>query len=1016
MCFARVPVERSNKRARKCQDVIMSNGKAIRLLAKAEELSLSRDTYVRKLPGGHSPNSYPVALNGNGRRAHGQSCSQHASACRKKKKETLPQKNRKVLLGPSTDDVDEEVVGIAGRCSKNRTMPTTTLNTNISEQLRTTGNQNHQVVVGSEIRSAFSCRGNEAGAAAACSSSGGTSIAREGGTFKVDPSALYLTSPLSCPAVKDARKFFSAQLPKKRKFDVRLGNTKGWRTVSKLHVRAAPLEKKTGGKKNPKTNTHSTKTTSFQVLNHNHKGEPMVNKKVARAVSASASASASSWLRREFQLSGRSERCTEPTMPSSDERTRSTDPPEVEQDRFHVFHVHSQDVDFDPYGRYQQVVHDKILRNASSRIGTENVLGAAPVHGTAGSTAGTSPSTTSTADSTAKAAKATSPTPAPRKPLCHCEIGMLEPATVWTETAGAKKPKSSSGHAKRASSSSSTVDTDKIHLPSQSMTLVDLSRKKHKSEAHHPVLDRAIQFLRKCIEQCGVPDFRSALERGEVEFEEKDKDQVAAPPPSKKRKVAASASTEPAELGKATTTEGASSTGTASTSTTSNKTPQPVVLHDPQFRKTKSDTLRYVFFGVERATNRAQITLVWNSDEFEKCENLGTLVHEIMTQVAASGTDSSSSNSSSSPCFLHSLWVHSNRLSIHGNCFFEDTGRWLNVFGPNDGCVLERMVKGNSSADHGSTPYLFLPPNVFRQANLKEFGQICLKVRECVVGFAAAKASAAAKAGKSGRVADLSLKDKKEAHKKTDEAVEANSNTISVLELYGGVGTIGLQLLNCTTQAPASTPSDKKNAPAQTSEKGPETPQRTQALISRYECSDANPFNKACFEKSLALMEQCSAAGGAAAAASQNKANSTGSRSSSIFQQTEITYTPKPAKEMVDRIPHYDVLIVDPPRKGLDAEVIEALTKPEMKTDNYHAPVKPSSNKKKGTTTPAASEKKSGLSSPHRVIYISCGFPAFKRDCERLVSSGMWKLTRAEGFVLFPGADHIETFAVFDRV
>lgn len=27
-----------------------------------------------------------------------------------------------------------------------------------------------------------------------------------------------------------------------------------------------------------------------------------------------------------------------------------------------------------------------------------------------------------------------------------------------------------------------------------------------------------------------------------------------------------------------------------------------------------------------------------------------------------------------------------------------------------------------------------------------------------------------------------------------------------------------------------------------------------------------------------------------------------------------------------------------------------------------------------------------------------------------------WKLIHAEGHILFPGSDHIETFAVFDRV
>lgn len=49
-----------------------------------------------------------------------------------------------------------------------------------------------------------------------------------------------------------------------------------------------------------------------------------------------------------------------------------------------------------------------------------------------------------------------------------------------------------------------------------------------------------------------------------------------------------------------------------------------------------------------------------------------------------------------------------------------------------------------------------------------------------------------------------------------------------------------------------------------------------------------------------------------------------------------------------------------------------------------------------------------------RVIYVSCGFDALKRDAMSLVDAG-WVLRHSEGFVLFPGSDHIETLAIFDR-
>lgn len=53
-------------------------------------------------------------------------------------------------------------------------------------------------------------------------------------------------------------------------------------------------------------------------------------------------------------------------------------------------------------------------------------------------------------------------------------------------------------------------------------------------------------------------------------------------------------------------------------------------------------------------------------------------------------------------------------------------------------------------------------------------------------------------------------------------------------------------------------------------------------------------------------------------------------------------------------------------------------------------------------------------SSVRRIIYVSCGFDAFKHDAVALADGG-WRMVHAEGHVLFPGSDHIETVAIFDR-
>ena len=64
----------------------------------------------------------------------------------------------------------------------------------------------------------------------------------------------------------------------------------------------------------------------------------------------------------------------------------------------------------------------------------------------------------------------------------------------------------------------------------------------------------------------------------------------------------------------------------------------------------------------------------------------------------------------------------------------------------------------------------------------------------------------------------------------------------------------------------------------------------------------------------------------------------------------------------------------------------------------------------------------SECASVRRLLYVSCGFPALARDLATLTAPRpggrrpVWRLAHAEGHVLFPGSDHLETLAVFDRV
>lgn len=102
-----------------------------------------------------------------------------------------------------------------------------------------------------------------------------------------------------------------------------------------------------------------------------------------------------------------------------------------------------------------------------------------------------------------------------------------------------------------------------------------------------------------------------------------------------------------------------------------------------------------------------------------------------------------------------------------------------------------------------------------------------------------------------------------------------------------------------------------------------------------------------------------------------------------------------------------DVIIVDPPRKGLEPEVVEELCKPyNPKQDTVESP----------NLLSFPNELVNWTNDVKTLIYVSCGFDALARDCEALLSSrGGWTLESAAGYVLFPGSNHVETVCVFTR-
>ncbi|CAN1823024.1 Uncharacterized RNA methyltransferase pc1998 [Linum perenne] len=122
-----------------------------------------------------------------------------------------------------------------------------------------------------------------------------------------------------------------------------------------------------------------------------------------------------------------------------------------------------------------------------------------------------------------------------------------------------------------------------------------------------------------------------------------------------------------------------------------------------------------------------------------------------------------------------------------------------------------------------------------------------------------------------------------------------------------------------------------------------------------------------------------------------------------------------------------EVVIVDPPRKGLNASLVDALKTISSASLRTKSSTNSSSQVKEEKRPWVLRAKESsvhvGSSAtfdeprvlPQTLIYISCGWESFKEDCKSLLSTKKWRLERAHGFNFFPGTQSIEVLAVFRR-
>jgi len=97
--------------------------------------------------------------------------------------------------------------------------------------------------------------------------------------------------------------------------------------------------------------------------------------------------------------------------------------------------------------------------------------------------------------------------------------------------------------------------------------------------------------------------------------------------------------------------------------------------------------------------------------------------------------------------------------------------------------------------------------------------------------------------------------------------------------------------------------------------------------------------------------------------------------------RAKISVIPGPAGAARGAASGAQVVIADPPRKGLDPELTEYLSE----------------------------------NPPERFLYVSCGLGSFLEDAARLTSRGKLRLSALTAFNLMPFTEHVETLARFER-
>lgn len=122
----------------------------------------------------------------------------------------------------------------------------------------------------------------------------------------------------------------------------------------------------------------------------------------------------------------------------------------------------------------------------------------------------------------------------------------------------------------------------------------------------------------------------------------------------------------------------------------------------------------------------------------------------------------------------------------------------------------------------------------------------------------------------------------------------------------------------------------------------------------RLYCVEIAPFAQQCFERSQQKLPQEAA--------------------------KKMFFTTGTASSQIHLLQQAEVIIVDPPRKGLDPVLLKELCR---------------------------------RTTAKQLIYVSCYWKSFLKDSQALLEAG-WSLTSGEAFLFFPGSEQIEILGIFN--